>query len=404
MSPPSAAPSPLRCWFGFAAFYTAAFAVLAVFMQWFPVWLKDIAGLRPQDVSVVMAGQTVARTIAGPLWAHRADRQGQARGLLVWLSFASAGTLALWGLGHSLWWCAAVALLFGSLYSPMYPILDAAALQAGSEHGFAWSRMRMIGSIAYLAVLLVAGLAFEATGSDVILPTLVVGGLLMAGTSLLLPRSLRANSTVDAASVAAAEPWWALLRSRPFVVLLAASALIQGSHATFYNLSTGHWSEHGIDKATASMLWAEGVVAEIVVFFVAKELFGRLRPTTILTIGGLGAVVRWVLVGATTSVPLLAATNWLHGVSFAATYLGTLRALERRVAPHQRATAQGLLGAANSGIGMVVCGLVGGAIYERAGGIAFTAMAGFAAAGVALTWWLRRAADRASSSRSSGRA
>jgi PPP family 3-phenylpropionic acid transporter len=114
-----------------------------------------------------------------------------------------------------------------------------------------------------------------------------------------------------------------------------------------------------------------------------------------MAIGGLGAVVRWLIVGATTSVPLLAATNWLHGVSFAATYLGTLRALERRVAPHQRATAQGLLGAANSGIGMVVCGLVGGFLYERFGGLGFSTMALFAGAGVAGTWWLRRAADRA---------
>lgn len=389
----SAAPSPLRCWLGFAAFYTAAFAVLAVFMQYFPVWLKDEAGLGPKEVSVVMAGQTVARTLAGPLWAHRADRRGAARGLLVWLSFASAGVMALWLVLQPLWWCFVVALLFGSLYSPMYPILDAAALQAGSEQGFAWSRMRMIGSSSYLLVLLLAGVAFEQTGSGAILPTLVGLAVVMAMGSLLLPRS--STSAVPGASEAGpAEPWWALLRSRPFVGLLVASALIQGSHATFYNLSTVHWQEHGIDKSTASVLWAEGIVAEIVMFFVAKDLLARLRPTTILCIGGLGAVVRWIVIGATTSVPVLFATNWLHGVSFAATYLGTMRALERRVAPHQRATAQGLLGAANSGIGMVVCGLVGGAVYERAGGLAFTTMAGFAAVGIGLTWWLRRAADR----------
>lgn len=390
---PSAAPSPLRCWLGFAAFYTAAFAVLAVFMQYFPVWLKEEAGLRPQDVTVVMAGQTVARTIAGPLWAHRADRRGAARALLVWLSFASAGVMALWLVAQPLWWCFAVALLFGSLYSPMYPILDAAALQAGSEQGFAWSRMRMIGSSSYLLILLLAGVVFQQTGSGAILPTLVGLAVVMALGSLLLPHS-SACGVAGSGDAAPAEPWWALLRSRPFVGLLVASALIQGSHATFYNLSTVHWVDHGIDKATASVLWAEGIVAEIVMFFVAKDLLGGLRPTTILWLGGLGAVVRWLVIGATTSVPVLFATNWLHGVSFAATYLGTMRALERRVAPHQRATAQGLLGAANSGIGMVVCGLVGGAVYERAGGLAFTTMAGFAAVGIVLTWWLRRAADK----------
>ena len=177
-------------------------------------------------------------------------------------------------------------------------------------------------------------------------------------------------------------------------MLLAASALIQGSHATFYNLSTVHWGKHGIDTGTASLLWAEGIVAEIVMFFVAKQALERFRPTTILMLGGGGAVVRWFVVGTTTSVPVLFATNWLHAISFAATYLGTLRALERRVAPAQRATAQGLLGAATSGIGMVVCGLVGGFVYERHGAVAFHVMAGFATLGIGLAFVLRRMADR----------
>ena len=31
--------------------------------------------------------------------------------------------MALWLVLQPLWWCFVVALLFGSLYSPMYPIL-----------------------------------------------------------------------------------------------------------------------------------------------------------------------------------------------------------------------------------------------------------------------------------------
>jgi MFS transporter, PPP family, 3-phenylpropionic acid transporter len=97
---------------------------------------------------------------------------------------------------------------------------------------------------------------------------------------------------------------------------------------------------------------------------------------------------------------VLAAVGWLHALSFTATYLGTLRALEKRVPPHQRATAQGLLGAATSGIGMVVCGLLGGWLYARIEGGAFVAMAGFALLGTALAWHLRRLADRSASSAS----
>ena len=142
------------------------------------------------------------------------------------------------------------------------------------------------------------------------------------------------------------------------------------------------------------MLWAEGVLAEIVLLFVAKHTIERCRPTTLLLLGGLGAVLRWSIVASTTSVPLLLMSNWLHAFSFAMTYLGAIRALENRVPRHQRATAQGLLGAASAGGGMVVCGLVGGYAFERIGGGAFFVMAAFALVGVALAFVLRRQRDQ----------
>ena len=100
-----------------------------------------------------------------------------------------------------------------------------------------------------------------------------------------------------------------------------------------------------------------------------------------------------LFVGATTDVATLFAVNWLHALSFAATYLGAIRALERRVPAAQRATAQGLLGAATSGGGMVFCGLCGGVMFEHVGAQAYYLMAGFALVGAVSALWLRRAQD-----------
>jgi PPP family 3-phenylpropionic acid transporter len=388
--PVPAAPTALRCWLGFAGFYAASFAVLGAYMQFFPAWLHQSGGLSKENVSLVMAGQTVARTVAGPWWSQRVDRVRDARAVMRWLSWASIGAFALYGPQQVWWWSLLAALVFGSIYSPLYPIVDAAAMQTAGARGFAFGRLRMVGSASYLVVILVAGFAFEAHGTDTVFPVLLLGMVLMAVSSLALPPVV----VPPPPSAAPQAPWWSLLRSRQFVLLLAASAAIQGSHATYYNLSTVHWNDHGIGKGTAGLLWAEGILAEILMFFVARQTIERLRPTTLLMLGGLGAAVRWTVVGASTSVPVLAAVGWLHAFSFTATYLGTLRALEKRVPPHQRATAQGLLGAATSGIGMVVCGLLGGWLYARIEGGAFAAMAGFALLGTALAFWLRRLADR----------
>lgn len=390
MAPPAApGPSIPRAWLGFAGFYASSFAVLGAYMQYFPGWLRGAGRLGEAQVSAVLAAQTIARTLAGPLWAQRVDRSGDARRVLLLLSAASAFAFALFAAGSTVLALAAAAFVFGALYSPMYPILDAAALQSAHQHGYGFGRLRMVGSLSFLATILVVGRCLDAFGSGLVFWFVLAGLVAMAAAAAALPRGFAGTQPHERAPV----PWWQPLRSRPFVLLLVAAAAIQGSHAAFYNLSTLHWSDHGISKTVAGVLWAEGIVAEIALFFVARRTVERVRPTTLLMLGGAAAVVRWIVVGATTEVAALAAVGWLHAASFGCTYLGALRALERRVPLAQRATAQGLLGSATSGVGMVVGGLVGGFAYERWRGAGFFLMAALAALGAGLAFCLRRMAD-----------
>ncbi len=389
----AAAPTPARTWLGFALFYATTFATLAVFMQFFPGWLHATCGLTEAQVSVVLAAQTIARTLLGTHWAHLVDRLGDPRRVLVGLSCASVGAFALFGASQqqALLWGAAFA--FGSVFSPMYPICDAAALQASSTHGFSFGRLRMVGSITYLLAILAVGALLDRTGIGPTFALLVVGTLAIAGSALLLPRPAAAAAPRERDP--SASPWRELFASRGLWLVLAASALIQGSHATYYNLSTMHWEDHGIGKSLASVVWAEGILAEIVLFWCARGSIERLRPTTLMLVGAAAAVVRWCVVAATTEPAWLLATAWLHALTFGCTYLGTLRALERRVPARLRATAQGLLGAATSGVGMVVCGLAGGFAYDLWAGRAFFVMAAFAAAGLLCAWKLRVDMDHA---------
>jgi PPP family 3-phenylpropionic acid transporter len=379
--------SPLRSWLGIAAFYAASFAVLGVYMQFFPVWLHDERGLSPGAVTVVMAAQTIARTIAGPLWSKRVDRTQRPRRVLMQLATASFCVFLLFGVARAevaLWAC---AFLFGCLYSPMHPIADTVAMAAAARNSFAYGRLRLVGSTSFLVVVLVAGWWLARTGHGAVFGMLVVGLLATVGASALLPVSPAPQRHPEPAERA---PIGSLLRSGSFVLLLASAALIQGSHQVYYSLSTVHWARYGIGSDVAGALWAEGVLAEIVLFFIAAKTVDRLRATTMIMIGGFAAVVRWMVLGECVSVPVLAAANWLHGLSFSCTYLGSLRAIERRVPVHQHATAQGLLGASTSGVGMVVCGLLGGYSYESWAGRVFFLMAAFAGVGIALAWRLRR--------------
>ncbi|MEZ5962755.1 MAG: MFS transporter [Planctomycetota bacterium] len=366
-------------------FYVASFAVLGAYMQFFPVWLHDVGGLGKREVTLVQSGQVWARTLAGPLWAQRVDREGGAHRILILLSGLSIVAFLAFRLGHGMAWLTVCCVAFGLCYPPMHPILDAFAMQTAHERGFSYPRVRAFGSASFLVVIVAVGAMLEHVASHWIHPLLTVLLVLTAFAAWRLPRTVR-----PAAEPGRRAPLGALLRQPRFLLFLGAAGLVQGSHGTFYALSTLHWRAHGIGEGLAGLVWAEGVVAEIVLFFAARAFFERLRPTTLILLGAAGAAVRWCALGVTTELGPLLAVNWLHALSFGCTYLGSLRYVRVRVDAAHQATAQGLVGAATSGVGMVVGMLIGGAVYETAGGGAFLWMAGMAACGGAGAFVLRR--------------
>ncbi|MCB9885619.1 MAG: MFS transporter [Planctomycetes bacterium] len=382
------APTATRTWLGLAAFYAALFAVLGVFMQYFPLWLHDERGLDEAQIAVVLSSMTVARTVAGPLWAQQVDRTGQPRRVLLLLCALSLAAFLIYHFADSVFGLMTASFVFGCCYPPMHPITDAFASATARREGFAYGRLRMVGSVTFLAMVLGVGYWLEHSSSSALFGLLLVGLVLLLATAVGLP-----NGPPPPPRVTDKAPMLELLRSKPFLLLMLAAAIVQGSHAPYYNLSTLHWQAHGIAKSTAGVLWAEGVLAEIVLFWFARGSTDRLRPTTLLALGGGAAVVRWTVLGLTTEVGWLFASNWLHALTFTCTYLGSLRALDRRVHPSQRATAQGLLGAATSGVGMVAGSLLGGFLYDRFAGGAFFAMALWGLIGIMLALRLRRLAD-----------
>lgn len=367
------------------AFYAATFAVLGVFMQFFPVWLHDVGGLDKREVTLVQSGQIWARTFAGPMWAQRVDRTGRPRQVLLLLALLSLLAFGAFAFARGVPALTLCCVLFGLAYPPMHPILDSHAVQTAYERGFSYTRVRAWGSLSFLVAIVGMGAALEHVSSAVVHP--IVTGLLLTTciAAWALPRTVRPPARADGRA-----PIPALLRQPSFLLFLLACGLVQGSHGTYYALSTLHWRAHGIGEGIAGLLWAEGVIAEIVLFFAARAWFERLRPTTLILLGAAGAAARWWVLGVTAELPWIVAVNWLHALSFGCTYLGALQFVRRRVDAEHQATAQGLVGAATSGFGMAIGMLAGGAVYEAAGGAAFVWMAWMAVVGGAGAWVLRR--------------
>jgi PPP family 3-phenylpropionic acid transporter len=172
-------------------------------------------------------------------------------------------------------------------------------MAAAARNSFAYGRLRLVGSTSFLVVVLVAGWWLARTGHGAVFGMLVAVSWRRWGPA----RCCRCHLRRSATRAGQRAPIGSLLRSGSFVLLLASAALIQGSHQVYYSLSTVHWDRYGIGSDVAGALWAEGVLAEIVLFFIAAKTVDRLRATTMIMIGGFAAVVRWIVLGECVSCP-----------------------------------------------------------------------------------------------------
>lgn len=360
-----------------AFFYAAMFSLAGVQLPFWPAWLAG-RGLSAGEIGVLLAVAQWLKLAANPLAGIAADRSAAPRRIMLLLSLGAAAGFALLPAAHGFAFLLSLGALTACCLSPLSPLGDHVALAAASAGRLDYGRVRLWGSLGFIAATLLAGRLVEARGIDSVAPLLTGAALLVLAASALLPAERAAPA--PPARAGASHP----LARPSFALFLAAAALIQGSHAVYYGFGTLYWRRLGIADSSIALLWAEGVVAEILLFYWGAPLLRRLGPKGLLALGGGAGLLRWGGTGYATSLPALVPLQLLHAFTFGAAHLGAMHHLARRLPPAQAATAQALYSTIVGGLGQGMLMLLAGALYSAAGGGAYFAMAAVAAAGAGL--------------------
>lgn len=372
--------NPTNQWqFGFAprlaALYAAIFMTGGILLPFFPLWLKA-KGLDAGMIGIVLAAPMVARIVAIPTAARVADARDALRGTILVASCLGVVGYAVLGLTSG---AAAILLVYALttlMLTPVLPLAETYALKGLSARGRAYGPVRLWGSAAFIAGTFVAGFATDTIPARYLIWLIVAGAVLSAWTAFTL-EPLHTSAPPVSAPLG---PRRHLLSDPAFIAVVMASSLIQASHAVYYGFSALQWRGIGMDGTAIAALWAFGVVAEIVLFAASARLPPLFQPITLLTIGAIGAAVRWTAMAFSPPEAVLPLLQLLHALSFGATHLGALGFVARQ-APHgQSATAQGYLSIAQ-GVVMAAATGLSGWLYGAFGARAYAAMALAAVAG-----------------------
>ncbi len=285
--------------------------------------------------------------------------------------------MALFALADRFWMLMGLSLVTGATFAAILPLGEALALQATRAQRLSYGRVRLWGSIAFIVAAIGAGRALQASGPEIVLPLLLLALGLTVASCLALPDRPRAPRGLPLGLAR-------LLRQPGLVAFVLAAGLIQASHVVYYGFATLHWRAAGHGEAVIGWLWAEGVLAEVVLFAFAGAVLRRLPPLPLLAVAGGLATLRWAATALSSDLVVLLAAQALHAASFGAAHLATVHYLRDQTPPALHASAQGFYAAIG---GALLSGLltpVAGWLYGAAGGAAFWAMAVVALLGTVL--------------------
>jgi PPP family 3-phenylpropionic acid transporter len=364
-----------------ALFYGAIFALIGTHLPFFPVWLHAV-GIDAAWIGIISAIPAVTRFTVLPAVTGLAERHAAVRGAIVMTTVITTAGFAAIGTQHL---PVAVFLAYAvtaAVWTPTMPLTDAYALRGVVRYGFDYGPVRLWGSAAFIIGALACGWLADLIAAKhliwIIAATAALGAVISLGLQPLEGRQaqapLREGST-------------ALLRDPGFLAIIAASALIQSSHSTYYVFGSITWQLAGLGGLTIAALWALGVAAEIVIFALSPRF--TLQPSTLVVIGGCGAVARWLITAQEPPVAVLAVVQLAHGLSYGLTQLGIMGLMVRHVPMPSVTRAQGYL-AACSGIVSSGASIVSGMIYARYGQGAYYAMAAMALSGAVVMWSARK--------------
>jgi PPP family 3-phenylpropionic acid transporter len=367
-----------------AVFYACVFVALGVHMPFLPVWLAA-KGLEPQAIGVVLALPMILRLFAIPLATRAADRRDALRAVILAATLVALVGFAALGITTNTRAIAVLYALSATAFMLLFVLSDVYALRGLAPHRRAYGPVRLWGSAAFIVANVAAGYLLDVIAGRDLIWLIVAAMMIVTAAAWTLPPL----GPHGAGKPADAPPMRVLLRTPAFLAVAVAASLIQGSHALYYSFSTIDWQAAGFGGGAIGMLWALGVLAEIVLFALSARLPASFSPSVLILIGGAGALVRWVAMALNPPAVLLPLLQCLHGLSFGATHLGTLAFIGRAAPAGLAATAQGYL-AVSGGVAIAAATGLSGLLYARFGAAAYGAMALIAGAGLAAAFVLHR--------------
>ena len=364
-----------------AAFYFSYYGTVGAFMAYWPPYLLS-RGFSAADMGIAYALTGLSRATVPLVWGWWADRSGERMQMIRYAALASLLIFAAIPLAEGVLPVMLLMLAYTMFWNALLPQFEVVALNHLRIGGGDYSRVRLWGSVGFVAAVLSVGPALDWMGVRWEPWLVAVLFAAMAGLAWTVPESQSVIRSPQAAAAAGEQTIGQVLRSRPVQWLLLVCFFSQLSFAPYYGYFTVFLERCGYSRGFAGQMWALAVVAEILMFIFGGRWTARLGAQRLMLVAMASATLRWLLIGfGAQALPLLVLAQLLHATSFACYHLVAMHYVQRLFPPSLHGRAQAIYNSASYGVGGSLGALSSGYLWDAVSPSVLFSLASLAALG-----------------------
>jgi PPP family 3-phenylpropionic acid transporter len=364
---------------GFYAFY---FAMVGTMVPFLGLWLQSL-DFSPEQIGIVASTLMLTRLVAPNVWGWLADRSGRRLWVIRLGSLMAAICFGFLFWRQDFWWVAVVFVAFSFFWNAVLAQFEVITLNYLGGRPHFYSRIRLWGSVGFILVVVLLGVLFDLYS---------VAALPWVGMAFLIAIWLSALALDEPQSSQheqhQGEGFLSVALQKPVLCFLMASLLLQLSHGSYYTFYSVFLESLNYSRTSIGVLWALGVVAEVLVFWYMHHVMKHIGPRAIFQFSLAMAVLRWFLIGCFPEhLLLMVFAQVLHAFTFGSAHSVAIELVRRYFPGRIQGQGQALYSAASFGAGGALGALISGYLWSSSPVLSFAVSCFASALALGLVWW-----------------
>lgn len=336
----------------FILLYAFSYACNAAYSIYIPVYLSSV-GYSKTNIGVLLSLAPIVAIMGQPIWGTLSDRSPSKNRVLLILITGSTCSILFYNLSINFFYLSFIITLFTFFQTSINSMSDAITLEYTSSTKMKFGHIRLAGTIGYSLMSVIAG-SLLMKNINRMFTLYFIAGLLALGTALFIPKVNGHQSEGKRLH------FWALLNNKKLLLYMAFALIIQTTLGYYYTFFSIYYQQLGASKSLIGWGNFVSAMSELPFLLFAHILLKKFKTSQALTLAGIAAALRWLLLGITVNIHAILIMQVLHGVINIVVTFSLATYINESVQKELKASGQAFSGLVCTGISRIMGSLLGG--------------------------------------------